>query len=85
MLPLNMSRRRKVLALQKEETFQTTSETQPGSSWVKRFQSTMEIVFETSFVRKADFDPASESVHGLLSEGSQNREESEPVDHCSLE
>ena len=38
------------------------------------------LVFGTPLVKKVGFDPAAESIHGLLSEGPQNREESEPAD-----
>jgi len=73
-----MSRRRKVLVLSKEVTFQTTSETQPGSSRVTGFHQTMESLFLDLLVKKADFDPTAESIHGLIPEGFQNRKESEP-------
>ena len=38
------------------------------------------LVFGTPLAKKADFDPTTESIHGLLSEGSQQREESEQND-----
>ena len=38
------------------------------------------LVFGLPLAREADFDPTLESVHGLLSEGSQQREESEQND-----
>ena len=38
------------------------------------------LVSGTLLARRVGFDPAAESVHGLLSEGSRNREESEQDD-----
>ena len=38
------------------------------------------LVFGTPLVKKADFDPAAESSHGLLSASTEKREESEQVD-----